>query len=603
MSVQRLEQHYRRLLALYPQREVTLTLGELADKICCSTRHMRGLLRRMQQAGWLSWQPAAGRGHQSALQLHLSESQLLFRKAEQLLEDGDIRSAVGLLGDQQPLVAGLLRQKLGYQVREDYQSLRIPYYRTMPDLTPGTPLRRSEIHLVKQIFSGLTRVCEQTGDAEPDLAHHWSHRDHRDWTFHLRPAVRFHDGRELTSEDVVASLNRIASQPLFSHLSRVRARGRLTVDITLSEPDIRLPLLLTDNGALILPADFSTRPDFAALPVGTGPYRVEENNRLHLRMRAFDHYFGLRGLLDEVEVIVWPAPVRQTAAAPQTTAEDQHRPLRAQPSAWLSSSLSDIEYISGQAVGVTGYPGEDCGEMFPEKGGYFLLCDSRSPHWSLSTSRRWIREILNPYALLQRFVPAIRPLWIPAASLMPDWLHTMSEGEAHRPATLPAGETGQVLRLAFHRQHPEFEMLAREMQFLLQQQGILLELTGLNYDQWARGEASADLWLGTVNFPVPEAWNTGAWLFSLPLLRHSVSGGDAGRFAQWQHAWRSGELQGKQLTQQVIDDGWLQPLFHHWMRLKSPGEAQGIRLNNLGWFDFTRAWMAPDVSPGSGGEK
>ncbi|SQK74565.1 ABC-type uncharacterized transport system, periplasmic component [Tatumella ptyseos] len=42
MTVQRLEQHYRRLLAFYPQREVTLTLGELADKICCSKRHMRG---------------------------------------------------------------------------------------------------------------------------------------------------------------------------------------------------------------------------------------------------------------------------------------------------------------------------------------------------------------------------------------------------------------------------------------------------------------------------------------------------------------------------------------------------------------------------------
>ncbi|SQK74566.1 HTH-type transcriptional regulator sgrR [Tatumella ptyseos] len=91
----------------------------------------------MQQAGWLSWQPGVGRGHQSVLTLHYSETQLLFRKAEQLLDEGDIRSAVTLLGDQQQLVAGLLRQKLGYQVREDYQSLRIPYYRTMPNLAPA----------------------------------------------------------------------------------------------------------------------------------------------------------------------------------------------------------------------------------------------------------------------------------------------------------------------------------------------------------------------------------------------------------------------------------------------------------------------------------
>jgi len=113
----------------------------------------------------------------------------------------------------------------------------------------------------------------------------------------------------------------------------------------------------------------------------------------------------------------------------------------------------------------------------------------------------------------------------------------MSEGEAVRPDSLPAGEPGRVLRLAFHRQHPEFEMLAREMQHLLQAQDIVLELIEQDYEEWAGGEESADLWLGTVNFPVPETWNAGAWLFSLPLLRHSVSGGDAERFTQWQHAW------------------------------------------------------------------
>ncbi len=25
-----------------------------------------------------------------------------------------------------------------------------------------------------------------------------------------------------------------------------------------------------------------------------------------MQMKAFDHYFGLRGLLDEVEVFIWP---------------------------------------------------------------------------------------------------------------------------------------------------------------------------------------------------------------------------------------------------------------------------------------------------------
>lgn len=38
----------------------------------------------------------------------------------------------------------------------------------------------------------------------------------------------------------------------------------------------------------------------------------------------------------------------------------------------------------------------------------------------------------------------------------------------------------------------------------------------------------------------------------------------------------------------------LQPLFHHWMQLKTPEHAQGAHLNNLGWFDFQTTWLEPE---------
>jgi MarR-like DNA-binding transcriptional regulator SgrR of sgrS sRNA len=58
-----------------------------------------------------------------------------------------------------------------------------------------------------------------------------------------------------------------------------------------------LPQLLADPAAMILPADHAIRDNFAAQPVGTGPYMVCENDEWHLLMRAFDHYFGFRGYL------------------------------------------------------------------------------------------------------------------------------------------------------------------------------------------------------------------------------------------------------------------------------------------------------------------
>ena len=586
MRERRLEHHFRRLLALYPQREVVTNLQLLADALCCSKRHMRAMLVKMQHAGWLEWQASPGRGHQARLILLSNEHQVLMGKAEHLLDVGDLSGAVSLLGNEKHLVASLLRARLGYDARDNFQSLRVPYYRTMPNLYPGTPLRRSEIHLVRQLFNGLTRINEESKSVEQDLAHYWQQVDPLHWCFYLRPGVQFHDGRVLSSQDVVVSLTRSATLPLFSHIKQVSARGSLGVLIELTQPDDLLPQLLTDTAAMILPADHASRADFSSHPVGTGPYRVCENDRWHLRMRAFDHYFGFRGLLDEVEVIIWPDLAADNSGL--------SKPDLSVPSAWLSSSLSDIEYTSGRAAGLSGKPSDLSQEMFLEQGGYFLLCDARSTLWQKIENRRWIREKLTPYLLAQQFIEPVRPLWVPAISILPNWFHGMESGEAISPfRDEPRDHLTPTLRLAYHCQHPEYPMLVAQMQKILAAEGIQLEAVQLDYEQWAKGEDEVDLWLGTVNFPVPEEWHVGAWLLGMPLLQSSISGGNQARFSAWQQQWRNGSLSSNQLTQQVIGEGWLQPLFHHWMRLKGPEQAQGIHLNNLGWFDFKSTWMAP----------
>lgn len=585
MTTRRFEQQYMRLLELFPSQTASVTLQQLADNLHCSKRHMRSLLVQMQALGWIDWQAVAGRGHRSQLSLLKNAHQMLVAKADKLLDQGSYDEAINLLGEEKQLVTSLLRSKLGYSIRDDYQSLRVPYYRAIPNLYPGTPLRRSEVHLVRQIFNGLTRVNEQNGLAEPDLAHRWRRVDALSWRFHLRPGVQFHDGRELTSEDVVASLTRCLTQPLFSHISKVYQSGTLGVAVELTEPDDQLALLLSHPTALILPADHQSRPNFASNPVGTGPYRVSENNDWHLLLQAFDRYFGFRALLDEVEVLMWP----DLSTLPQK--EESVSSAQALPghsAAWLSSSISDVDYAAGHAVSFTGKPSDLSIEMFLERGGYFLLCDSRSPQWRTIESRRWLREKLNPNLLIQQLIEPIRQFWVPTGSLLPSWFHCMDAGISQAP------QTPCRLRLAYHTQHPEYAMLAGDMQRVMAAAGVELELVELEYERWATGDAEADLWLGTVNFAVPEEWNVGAWLLGMPLLKNNLSGGNEALFALWIREWRSQQLSSQQLVQQVVGEGWLQPLFHHWMRLKGPEQAQGIHLNNLGWFDFKTTWIEPE---------
>src|SRR5947199_3736871 len=80
----------------------------------------------------------------------------------------------------------------------------------------------------------------------PDLAHSWEiAKDGKTYTFHLRQGVQFHDGAELTAEDVKATFDRIAKPPqgisiprsvLFKAVSEITAPEKEPGQFKLAEP-------------------------------------------------------------------------------------------------------------------------------------------------------------------------------------------------------------------------------------------------------------------------------------------------------------------------------------------------------------------------------
>ena len=80
----------------------------------------------------------------------------------------------------------------------------------------------------------------------PDLAHSWEiSKDAKTYTFFLRKGVQFHDGAELTAEDVKATFDRIVKPPqgisiprsvLFRAVGGITVRDKYTVQFKLSEP-------------------------------------------------------------------------------------------------------------------------------------------------------------------------------------------------------------------------------------------------------------------------------------------------------------------------------------------------------------------------------
>ena len=150
----------------------------------------------------------------------------------------------------------------------------------------------------------------------PGLATGYETRDNKTWIIKLRRGVRFHNGREMTADDVKANFDwRIATpkgwkpvkhKELIKGLKRVEVIDRYAVKITLDKPFSSLMRVLAwAMRGIIPPEEVEKWGDrFAFHPSGTGPFKVVEvkpNEKILLE--RFDGYWGPKPYIDRVEVL------------------------------------------------------------------------------------------------------------------------------------------------------------------------------------------------------------------------------------------------------------------------------------------------------------
>ncbi|EJC6256422.1 TPA: HTH-type transcriptional regulator SgrR [Klebsiella aerogenes] len=548
MPSSRLQQQFIRLWQCCDGRSQQTTLNELAEMLSCSRRHMRTLLNLMEARGWLAWESEAGRGKRSRLTFLYTGLALQQQRAEDLLEQDRIDQLVQLVGDK-TAVRQMLISHLGRSFRQGRHILRVLYYRPMKNLLPGSALRRSETHIARQIFSALTRVNEENGELEADIAHHWQQISPNHWRFFLRPGIHFHHGRELEMADVISSLQRSSELPLFSHIERIVSPTAWTLDIHLTQPDRWLPWLLGQVPAMALPQEWRTMENFSSMPIGTGPYAVARNNQNQLKIHAFEEYFGYRALIDEVNVWVLPE-------------------ISEEPNGGLT--------LQGNTES------EKAVESRLEEGCYYLLFDSRSPLGGNDDVRRWLSYLFQPANLLYHAGEHYQGNWFPAYGLLPRWHHARSHA-CEKPAGL------ESVTLTYYRDHVEHRVIGGIMRALLAEHQVRLNIQELEYDDWHRGETVSDIWLNSVNFTLPIDFSLFAYLYEVPLMHHCIP-------IDWEadaNRWRAGEFNPATWSQQLLEKQHIVPLIHHWLMIQGQRSMRGVRMNTLGWFDFKSAWFAP----------
>ncbi|MBI3449101.1 MAG: ABC transporter substrate-binding protein [Acidobacteria bacterium] len=214
----------------------------------------------------------------------------------------------------------LLAPALASAADNGYLRYRMP--REPNTLDPSMAINENAALYAVNLFDGLVEYNPEGTKVVPAVAQAWTESpDHRTYTFHLRPGVKFHNGRDVVAADVVFSLRRIfdpaVASPLRSFLDMidgsadfaaeksadlrgVRAPDPRTVVITLEYPYPPFLSVLASQAGNILPAEVYSDPAKTYLdhPVGCGPFRFESKERgVSLTLSAFrDHWKGPPGI-------------------------------------------------------------------------------------------------------------------------------------------------------------------------------------------------------------------------------------------------------------------------------------------------------------------
>lgn len=158
------------------------------------------------------------------------------------------------------------------------------------------------------IYNGLVKYDKKL-NLIGDLADHWEiSADGLTITFYLKKGVKWHDGREFTSRDVLYTYRTIINPKTptayaedFLQVKKAEALDTYTFRVVYSKP---FAPALASWGTSILPSHLLdgkdiTKSELARNPVGTGPYRFKEwVAGQKLVLESFQDYFEGRPFID-----------------------------------------------------------------------------------------------------------------------------------------------------------------------------------------------------------------------------------------------------------------------------------------------------------------
>jgi len=192
-----------------------------------------------------------------------------------------MRNLLGLLAAT-VVSAGLVGGMAGVSAPAYAESvLRAGFVDGPQGMDPALAVLGSSHQIIDLVYSGLTKL-DKDATPVPDLAESWTiSTDGKEYTFKLRPNVKFHDGTPFTADDVVYTFQRLkdpktgyAYSTEVESIDSVTAVDPQTVEFKLSKPTGPLLTFLGFPGNFIVPKHIAEAgATLTSSPVGTGPFK------------------------------------------------------------------------------------------------------------------------------------------------------------------------------------------------------------------------------------------------------------------------------------------------------------------------------------------
>ncbi|WP_042169239.1 ABC transporter substrate-binding protein [Paenibacillus gorillae] len=362
----KLHGHYLRLHSRYgAEAEAELTLDELAGALDCTHRNAMNVIRSMVEHGWVEWISSRGRGRRSTLRFIAAPEEIASQSMLKAMEtnrhaigrslaqlQGHVRSAA-LQEHVQGWLLGYFGHSTELRSNKRIDTLRLPLRQQLQTADPLSMNLLAESFVASHVFDGLVRRANfassdindghRAEEILPGVAHAWEvDASRKRWTFYLRKEVLFHNGKIMTADDVVFTLERLIGTSrrtlysvIFKQIQSVRAVHPNVVEIQLIEPnELFLPLLCTSRAAIV-PKELGQLGElFGSRPIGTGPFQLTEMSDGGCVLEAFGSYFQGRAHLDRVEIVHVPWGLSEEAAEPSSPFHLIHNPAEAGSGGW-----------------------------------------------------------------------------------------------------------------------------------------------------------------------------------------------------------------------------------------------------------------------------